>query len=128
MLDRLIAALRAGRHAVLVLAFAAPSALAQQVLPPALTQGPKSDVPVAIQALRWSMLDPNVSTLTFRSMDTLFTTRTVARSGPVWRLPRADHPLDFTYAYKGVSYTPGGGLGLDPALSFRPGRWPGGST
>ena len=106
MLDRLIAAVRAGRHAALVLAFAAPAALAQQVLPPALTQGPKSDVPVAIQALRWSMLDPNVSTLTFRSMDTLFTTRTVARSGPVWRLPRADHPLDFTYAYKGVSYTP----------------------
>ena len=39
---------------------------------------------MALQVLRWSMLDSNVNALMFRSMDTLFTTRTVARSGPVW--------------------------------------------
>ena len=77
---------------------------AQQALPPQLTSGPPSDVPVAIQMLRWSMLDPNVNALTFRSMDTLFTTRTVARSGPIWQLPRADHALDFSYQYKGATY------------------------
>lgn len=81
-------------------------AVAQTVLPPALTQGPASDVPAAVQILRWSMNDANVNALTFRSMDTLFTTRTVARSGPVWQLPRADHKLDFSYSYKGATYTP----------------------
>lgn len=74
---------------------------AQQVLPPPLqTDGPESDVPVAVQILRWHMLDNNVSPLMFREMDQLFTTRTVARSGPVWELPRRDHPLDFTYTWQ----------------------------
>jgi hypothetical protein len=41
------------------------------------------------------MLDSNVNALMFRSMDTLFTTRTVAHSGPVWNLRRNDHTLDF---------------------------------
>ncbi|HWW66119.1 MAG TPA: serine hydrolase [Sphingomonadaceae bacterium] len=81
-------------------------ATAQQILPPPLAGGPPSDVPVALQLARWSMLDPDINTLTFHNMDQLFTTRTVARSGPVWRLPRADHALDFTYTYKGVTYTP----------------------
>jgi CubicO group peptidase (beta-lactamase class C family) len=91
----------------LVAALAFPGALAAQTaLPPPLAQGPASDVPAAVQILRWSMLDPNVNALTFRSMDTLFTTRTVPRSGPVWQLPRADHALDFTYSYKGATYTP----------------------
>ncbi len=52
------------------------------------------------------MLDPDTNSLMFHSMDKLFTTRTVARSGPVWALPRADHALDFTYSYKGQQYTP----------------------
>lgn len=77
---------------------------AQQQLPPQLANGAPSNVPVAIQLLRWRMLDPDVNTLTFRSMDTLFTTRTVAHSGPVWSLPRADHPLDFSYIYNGKNY------------------------
>ncbi|KQM24933.1 hypothetical protein ASE57_15070 [Sphingomonas sp. Leaf11] len=76
-------------------------ATAQQVLPPPLASGAKSDVPVAVQIARWHMLDGNINTLTFRSMETLFTTRTVAHSGPVWQLPRADHALDFTYQVKG---------------------------
>lgn len=66
--------------------------------------GPASEVPAALQNARWAMLDPDINVLTFRSMDTLFTTRTVARSGPVSRLPRADHPLDFTYTFQGSTY------------------------
>jgi CubicO group peptidase (beta-lactamase class C family) len=82
---------------------------AQQALPPSLVGGPPSDVPVAVQILRWQMLDNNVSSLMFRSMDRLFTTRTVARGGPVWMLPRRDQPLDFTYAWQGQS-RPAGAL------------------
>jgi CubicO group peptidase (beta-lactamase class C family) len=89
----------------LAIAIALPAS-AQQVLPPPLTTGTKSDVPIALQIARWHMLDGDINSLTFRSMDTLFTTRTVPRSGPVWQLPRADHALDFTYSYKGTTYTP----------------------
>lgn len=77
---------------------------AQQELPPPLQQeGPASEVPVAVQILRWHMLDNDVSALTFREMDQLFTTRTVARSGPVWALPRRDHALDFSYTWQDTS-------------------------
>jgi CubicO group peptidase (beta-lactamase class C family) len=78
--------------------------LAQQKLPTPL-EGIPSDVPVAVQILRWSMLDNNVSALAFREMDHLFTTRSVARSGPVWELPRTDHAMDFTYSWQGHSYS-----------------------
>lgn len=74
--------------------------------PPADPNLPKSQVPVAVQQLRRAMLDPEVNTLTFRNMDQIFTTRTVAHAGPVWQLPRADHPLDFTYEFAGHQYTP----------------------
>ncbi len=67
---------------------------------------PPSTVPSAVQDLRRKMNDADVNALTFHSMDQLFTTRTVARSGAVWELPKADHPLDFTYAFKGQQYTP----------------------
>lgn len=80
------------------------NAIAQQNLPPPLLGGPPTDVPVAVQILRWHMLDNNVSSLTFRNMDSLFTTRTVARSGPVWELPRHDHSLDFTYTWQGTTF------------------------
>lgn len=83
----------------------AGSAVAQQSLPPPLRGGPPTDVPVAIQVLRWHMLDNDVSALTFREMDQLFTTRTVARSGSVWELPREDHELDFTYTWGGETRT-----------------------
>jgi len=76
---------------------------AEQTLPPPLAGGPPSDVPVAVQILRWRMLDGDVNALTFRSMDSFFTTRTVARSGDVWRLPRSDHALDFSYGWQGVT-------------------------
>jgi CubicO group peptidase (beta-lactamase class C family) len=74
---------------------------AQQGLPPPLEIEPPSDVPVAVQILRWEMLEGNVNSLMFRSMDELFTTRTVARSGSVWHLPRSDQPLAFTYQWQG---------------------------
>lgn len=76
---------------------------AQQELPEPL-QGQDSDVPVALQLLRWHMLDNNLSALAFREMDQLFTTRTVARSGPVWKLPRNDQALSFTYEWQGNTY------------------------
>src|SRR5690242_14761867 len=89
----------AGILAFLAITAAAPS-YAQQVLPPPLRGGQPSDVPIALQIARFRMLDGDINALTFHSMDSLFTTRTVARSGPVWALPRADHALDFTYRYK----------------------------
>ena len=76
---------------------------AQQELPPPLRVDPPSDVSVAVQILRWHMLDNDVNSLTFRSMDKLFTTRTVARAGPVWDLPRSEHALDFTYTWHSVT-------------------------
>lgn len=79
---------------------------AQADLPAMLTNGTTSEVPNAIQLLRWRMNDAEINALTFRNMDTLFTTRSVPRSGPIWRLERDDHPLDFTYSYNGESYTP----------------------
>jgi hypothetical protein len=67
---------------------------------------PKSDVPAHVQSLRHAMMDADLNSLTFHNMDELFTTRTVARSGPVWAIPRADHELDFKYEYKGSTYSP----------------------
>ena len=81
------------------------AALGQQKLPAPLAGGPPSDVPVAVQILRWHMLDSDFSSLAFRSMDTLFTTRTVPRSGPVWALPREDHPLEVSYTWRGQKYS-----------------------
>jgi hypothetical protein len=74
---------------------------AQQALPPPLAIEPSSNVSVAVQILRWEMLEGDVNSLMFRSMDELFTTRTVARSGPVWELPHEDRSLDFTYQWQG---------------------------
>jgi CubicO group peptidase (beta-lactamase class C family) len=94
---------RARITATLIAAFFATHLDAQQTLPAPLQVEPASDVPVAVQVLRWHMLDNNVSSLMFRSMDSLFTTRTVARGGPVWNLPRSDHALDFAYTWQGES-------------------------
>lgn len=81
-------------------------ALAQTELPEVLTEGAPSEVPNAVQLLRWRMNDADINSLMFRNMDSLFTTRSVPRAGAVWRLDRVDHPLDFTYTYDGRSYTP----------------------
>jgi CubicO group peptidase (beta-lactamase class C family) len=74
--------------------------------PPPDPSLPKSEVPVAVQQLRRAMLDPDTNSLTFHSMEQLFTTRSVGRSGPVWAIPRADRVLDLSYAYAGQHYTP----------------------
>ena len=79
---------------------------AQQVLPAPLQAAaasglPASDVPVAVQIVRWHMNDGDLNALSFRSMDQIFTTRSVPRSGPVWRLPKSERALDFTYAWQG---------------------------
>jgi CubicO group peptidase (beta-lactamase class C family) len=76
----------------------------REELPPALRTGPPSDVPVALQLQRWHMLDSAVSARTFASMDKLFTTRVVRRSGPVWELPRAQRTPNFSYAWQGQTY------------------------
>jgi CubicO group peptidase (beta-lactamase class C family) len=90
----------------LILWLTLPLAASAYPAPPPDPTLPKSDVPVAVQQLRRDMLDADVSTLTFHSMDQLFTTRTVGRSGPIWEIPRADHALDFSYEYQGQRYTP----------------------
>ncbi|WP_078084384.1 serine hydrolase domain-containing protein [Microbulbifer mangrovi] len=82
-------------------------ASAQLALDPHVAEvGPESDVPVAIQNARWHMNDADINVLTFRSMETLFTTRTVARSGNVSVLPREDSALDFDYQFEGRTYKP----------------------
>ncbi|PVX31560.1 6-aminohexanoate hydrolase [Sphingomonas pokkalii] len=86
------------------LCIGAQPATAQQTLPPELQGGPVSSVPTAVQIARWHVLDGDINTLTFRSMDRLFTTRTVAHSGTPWLLPRVDAPLDFTYSFGGKTY------------------------
>jgi len=68
--------------------------------------GPVSDVPVAVQNTRWAMLQPYFNTLSFRSMDRLFTIRKVAHSGTPTPLARTDKQLNFNYQFDGKSYTP----------------------
>ncbi|MEO8006475.1 MAG: serine hydrolase [Betaproteobacteria bacterium] len=73
---------------------------------PAMSEVPTSSVPVALQEARRHMLDASVNTLTFRSMDQLFSTREVSRAGPVWQLPRRESDLNFQYTAGGQSHTP----------------------
>jgi hypothetical protein len=63
-----------------------------------------SAVPPAIQELRRRMLDADMNTLTFHSMDEIFSTRTVARAGPVRELPTQTTPLDFHYEFEGETH------------------------
>lgn len=90
----------------LAAAVASSAALAQPVLPEVLQAGAAaSDVPVTVQNLRWVMLDQPFSSLAFRSMDRLFTTRTVPHAGQPWVLPQASHALDFSYEFGGRTYS-----------------------
>ena len=86
-------------------ALAGGSALAQPTLPEVLQASPASDVPVTVQNLRWVMLDQPFSSLAFRSMDRLFTTRSVPRAGQPWVLPQANHALDLSYEFEGRTYS-----------------------
>jgi CubicO group peptidase (beta-lactamase class C family) len=83
-----------------------PSALLAYPAPPPDPSVPSSEVPPAVQQVRREMLEAQINALTFQSMDRIFTTRTVPRSGRVWPLPRADHALDFKYQFQGQEYTP----------------------
>jgi CubicO group peptidase (beta-lactamase class C family) len=83
-----------------------PAALLAYPAPSPDPNLPASQVPVAVQQIRRSMLDAEVNALTFHNMDEIFTTRTVPRSGPVSPLPRADHALDFKYQHEGREYSP----------------------
>ena len=99
--------LRSARTALIAaLAGLLPIAAQAYPAPPPDPSLPRSTVPAAVQDLRRKMNDADVNALTFHVMDQLFTTRTVARSGPVWQLPRSDHRLDFVYEYQGRRYTP----------------------
>ena len=51
--------------------------------------------------MRRHMLDPAINSLTFRSMDELFTTFTVAKAGTPTVLDAAPAALDFTYEFDG---------------------------
>jgi CubicO group peptidase (beta-lactamase class C family) len=86
-------------------ALASASAIAQPTLPEVLQGSAASEVPVTVQNLRWIMLEQPFSSLTFRSMDRLFTTRSVPRAGQPWVLPQASHPLDFSYNFEGNTYS-----------------------
>ena len=83
-----------------------PAALHAYPAPTPDPNSPRSEVPVAVQQVRREMLESQISTLTFRNMDEIFTTRSVPRSGRVWPLPRADRVLDFKYEFEGREYTP----------------------
>lgn len=83
------------------LSLAAQSVVAQQILPEQLLGGRESELPVAVQVLRWHMHDDNVNAMTFSNMDKLFTIREVSPSGEVWDLPKDSHELDFTYSWQG---------------------------
>lgn len=85
-----------------LLAWLLPVVVAAYPAPPPDPSAPPSSVPSAVQQLRRDMLDAGVSTLTFQSMDRIFTTRPVPRAGAVWELPRADRPLDFEYTFRGT--------------------------
>jgi CubicO group peptidase (beta-lactamase class C family) len=95
---------RAGAWATSLLLL--PSALLAYPPPPPDPSLPPSEVPAAVQQVRREMLEAQINALTFQSMDRIFTTRTVPRSGRVWQLPRADHALDFKYEFEGRQYTP----------------------
>lgn len=83
-----------------------PSALLAYPAPPPDPSLPPSDVPVAVQQVRREMLEAQINALTFQSMDRIFTTRSVPRSGRIWPLAREDHALNFKYQYEGNEYTP----------------------
>ncbi|MCO4784508.1 MAG: serine hydrolase [Marinomonas atlantica] len=87
-------------------ALASTQSIAANIVDPLVANvGPESDVPAAVQTLRWHMLDRDVNSLSFRSMDTLFDTRQVARAGDISKLVKSEQPMDLTYEYNGETYS-----------------------
>lgn len=66
--------------AVVALALVSGVTTAQDSPPP----GPSP----AVVKMRWQWLNPEINSFTFRDTDKVFESRPVARSGPVWNLPR----------------------------------------
>lgn len=80
-----------------------------QTLPASAQDLRQADKPVAspaLQALRKNVLNAPYNLLTFKSMDAMYPIRTVPHDGVPSSLPRRDRPLDFTYQFKGNTYTP----------------------
>jgi CubicO group peptidase (beta-lactamase class C family) len=77
---------------------------AAEQLPAPLQTGAPTTVSAALQLARWHMLDPDISSVMFRSMDRIFTIREVPRAGAVWVLPRRDQPLEVRYDWAGQQY------------------------
>jgi CubicO group peptidase (beta-lactamase class C family) len=54
----------------------------------AAQDSPASGPSPAVVKMRWQWLNPEINSFTFRDTDKVFESRPVARSGPVWDLPR----------------------------------------
>ncbi|WP_137681283.1 serine hydrolase domain-containing protein [Aurantiacibacter suaedae] len=60
--------------------------------------------PPALQELRRRMFDPDIATLTNRTVELVFETRRVENGQDVWELPYALTEPDFTYDYAGKTW------------------------
>lgn len=74
-------------------------AWSQPTLPKA---GPENSL--ALRSARAAYLDQPLSMLTFRSMNEFSATRVVPRGTSMWRLPRNEKLLDFSYEIDGARY------------------------
>ncbi len=70
----------------------------------------QSDVPTAVQQARRHVLDGDINTLTFRSIDRMFSTRQVGRSDAPRKFERAESAIDLRYNFNGQS------IGFDDGL------------
>lgn len=78
--------------------FLSASLLALSVLWPGCGYAESSETLIEV---RRHMLDPEINTLTFRSMDQIFDTLPVKRGGRVWTLEADAKDLDFSYSFEG---------------------------
>lgn len=62
--------------------------------------GPDDDQPALLE-LRRRLLDPTIMPLMYHHMDSVFHTQQVARGSRASVFPRAERPLDFSYAFAG---------------------------
>lgn len=61
----------------------------------------QSDVPPALQEVRRHVLDGDINTLTFRSIDRMFSTRQVSKSDEARKFERAETDIDLSYKVSG---------------------------
>ncbi|WP_414902117.1 serine hydrolase domain-containing protein [Sphingomonas flavalba] len=64
----------------------------------------------ALFELRRRFIDNAFTALTFQTMNKIFQSQTVAAGDGATPLPRAEHPLDFTYAFDGQTRTTDGAM------------------